>query len=88
MWQPPLRMRNARECLSTPSTSATPVIRGGQASFSGQRYLAQIADGTGGRAYYEGTGNPVSYDAIFKQFKNALQRHISRALTRPGARTW
>jgi hypothetical protein len=47
-------------------------IRGGQASFSGQSYLQQLADGTGGRAYYNGTGNPVSMAPFLTQFKQAV----------------
>jgi hypothetical protein len=47
-------------------------IRGGRASFSGQSYLAQIAEATGGRAYYEGTGNPVSTAPFFKEFQDSL----------------
>ena len=47
-------------------------FRGGQASFSGQSYLSQLADGTGGVAYYEGTGNPVSMDPFLKRFKEAV----------------
>jgi hypothetical protein len=47
-------------------------IRGGSASFSGQSYLQQVADGTGGETYYEGTGNPVSLSPFFKQFLHAL----------------
>lgn len=47
-------------------------VRGDQASFSGQSYLAQLADGTGGRAYYEGTGNPVSIAPYLTQFQHAV----------------
>lgn len=47
-------------------------IRGGRASFSGQSYLAQVADGTGGTAYYQGSGNPVSMEPYLKQFQKAL----------------
>jgi hypothetical protein len=47
-------------------------IRGGQASFSGQNYLQEIADGTGGRAYYTGTGNPVSMAPFLTQFQQAI----------------
>lgn len=43
-------------------------IRGGAASFSGQNYLTEVADGTGGRAYYQGIGSPVSLTPFFKQF--------------------
>ena len=48
-------------------------IRGGGASFSGQSYLQEVADATGGRSYYEGVGNPVSMDPFFKQFIRAVQ---------------
>jgi hypothetical protein len=41
-------------------------------TFSGQSYLAQIADGTGGVAYYQGTGNPVSLAPFLKQFQTAV----------------
>ncbi len=47
-------------------------IHGGRASFSGQSYLAQVADGTGGRAYYESTGNPVSMSPFLSQFQHAI----------------
>jgi hypothetical protein len=47
-------------------------FRGGQSSFSGQSYLQQVADGTGGVAYYLGTGNPVSLAPFLTQFKGAL----------------
>jgi hypothetical protein len=46
-------------------------IRGGRASFSGQGYLSQVSEGTGGRAYYEGTGNPVSLAPFLAQFQHA-----------------
>ena len=44
-------------------------IRGGQASFSGQSYLSQVAEGTGGRAYYQGVGNPVSLQPYLVNFQ-------------------
>ncbi len=47
-------------------------IRGGRASFSGQSYLAQVAEATGGRAYYQGIGNPVSLDPYLKQFEKDI----------------
>jgi hypothetical protein len=43
-------------------------FRGGGASFSGQSYLQQVADGTGGNTYYQGEGNPVSIGPFFKEF--------------------
>lgn len=45
---------------------------GDRTSFSGQSYLAQLADGTGGRAYFEGTGNPVSLSPFLTQFQHAM----------------
>jgi hypothetical protein len=41
-------------------------------SFSGQSYLAQMAEGTGGVAYYQGTGNPVSLAPFLKEFQTAV----------------
>ena len=47
-------------------------FRGERGSFSGQSYLQQVAQGTGGTTYYEGTGSPVSLAPFLKQFQNAL----------------
>ncbi len=47
-------------------------FRGGRGSFSGQSYLQQVAQGTGGRAYYLGTGNPVSLVPFLKQFHDSI----------------
>jgi hypothetical protein len=47
-------------------------FRGGRGSFSGQSYLLQVAQATGGTAYYQGTGSPVSLAPFLKQFQNAL----------------
>jgi len=47
-------------------------FRGGRGNFSGQSYLAQVADGTGGTAYFQGTMNPVSLVPFFKQFEKAI----------------
>ena len=47
-------------------------FRGGRGSFSGQSYLSQVAQGTGGKAYYLGTGNPVSLVPFLKQFQNSI----------------
>ena len=46
--------------------------RGGAASFSGQSYLQQVADATGGRSYYQGTLNPVSLLPYLQEFTHAL----------------
>jgi hypothetical protein len=47
-------------------------FRGGRGNFSGQSYLAQVADATGGTAYFEGNSNPVSLLPFFKQFEKAI----------------
>jgi hypothetical protein len=62
-------------------------IRGGQASFSGQSYLSQIATGTGGRAYYTGTGNPVSMTPFLEQFKRAVAETYVATFGAPGGKT-
>ena len=46
--------------------------RGDSASLSGQGYLRQVADATGGDTYYQGTGSPVSLEPFLAQFKRAL----------------
>jgi hypothetical protein len=47
-------------------------FRGGRGSFSGQSYLQQVAQGTGGTSYYVGTGSPVSLAPFLKQFHDAI----------------
>ncbi len=59
-------------------------IRGGSASFSGQSYLAQVADGTGGRAYYQGTGSPVSLTPYLTEFKRAVAETYIASFNAPG----
>jgi hypothetical protein len=44
----------------------------GRGSFSGQSYLSQVAQGTGGTTYYQGTGSPVSLAPFLKQFQTAI----------------
>lgn len=45
---------------------------GRHGSFSGQSYLAEIAQGTGGTSFYQGTGNPVSIAPYLRQFQDAV----------------
>jgi hypothetical protein len=51
-----------------------PGLRGGrsQAAASGQSRLVQVADATGGRAYYVGFGNPVSTGPFLERFTQSL----------------
>ena len=59
-------------------------IRGGAASFSGQNYLSQVSESTGGRAYFQGTGNPVSMGPFLKQFNNSIAESYTATFTAPG----
>ena len=43
-------------------------MRGGRASFSGQSYLAQVAQATGGESLYNGSILPVDFTPYLKQF--------------------
>lgn len=45
-------------------------MRGG--SFSGQSYLAQIAEATGGQSFYQGSIPPVSFKPYLEQFRRAI----------------
>ena len=47
-------------------------FRGSQASLSGQGYLAQVADATGGSLFYQGSRSPVSMEPFLEQFKGDL----------------
>ncbi len=47
-------------------------IYGGSANNSGQDYLAQIAQETGGISYWEGVGNPVSSAPYLHLFQHAV----------------
>jgi hypothetical protein len=44
----------------------------GRGSFSGQSYLSQVGEATGGQLYNEGTINPVSLKPFFRQFGHDL----------------
>jgi hypothetical protein len=47
-------------------------IRGGSANFSGQSYLKQVSDATGGDTFYQGFGEPVSFQPFLRQFQTEL----------------
>jgi hypothetical protein len=46
--------------------------RGGNGSFSGQSYLQQVAEATGGQSFYQGTITPPSLSPYLKQFNKAI----------------
>ncbi|HUD23162.1 MAG TPA: hypothetical protein VMQ60_10005 [Acidobacteriaceae bacterium] len=47
-------------------------IIGGMADNSGQNYLSQITQATGGVNYWEGVGNPVSTTPFLRSFQDAI----------------
>jgi hypothetical protein len=47
-------------------------IRGGSADNSGQDYLAQLTEGTGGLNLWEGVGSPVSMAPYLSRFQHAV----------------
>jgi hypothetical protein len=47
-------------------------IGGGSADNSGQDYLAQLTEGTGGVNYWQGMGNPVSMAPFLTMFQHAV----------------
>ena len=61
-------------------------IRGSEADNSGQFYLAQITQGTGGLNYWEGIGNPVSLTPFLNQFQHAVAETYIATFTAPAGR--
>lgn len=49
-------------------------IRGGRANFSGQNYLEQVAQATGGESLYLGTFNPPEFTPYLDNFMRDLQQ--------------
>ncbi len=47
-------------------------IRGGLANFSGQSYLNQVAEATGGESFYQGRITPPSLKPYFDEFRKAI----------------
>ncbi len=47
-------------------------IRGGSANTSGQNYLSQVAEQTGGLSLWQGMGNPVSMEPFLDEFRRAV----------------
>ncbi len=46
----------------------------GRGNFSGQNYLSQLAQGSGGISFWQGIGNPVSLDPFLHQFQQAVAK--------------
>ncbi len=47
-------------------------VRGGLANFSGQNYLNQVAEATGGASFYQGRITPPSLAPYFDEFRKAI----------------
>lgn len=61
-------------------------IRGPSADNSGQNYLAQVAQETGGGSLWEGVGNPVSMSPFLAKFQGALAETYIATFNAPGGR--
>lgn len=61
-------------------------IRGGSADFSGQSYLQQLTEGTGGVNLWEGTGNPQSTAPFLDMFQHAVAETYVATFVVPAGR--
>jgi hypothetical protein len=61
-------------------------IRGGSADNSGQNYLSQVAEETGGVSLWTGMGNPVSMGPFLDQFRRAVSETYIATFTAPDGR--
>ena len=60
--------------------------RGNAASLSGQSYLNQVAEGTGGQSYYQGSFTPVTLTPYLKQFTADLsETFVATFNAKPGS---
>lgn len=54
-------------------------------SFVGQSMLARIAEHTGGKSFYMGSGNPVSFDGYFDELLRRFRNQYELGFTLPAA---
>lgn len=59
-------------------------FHGGRGSFSGQSYLQQVADATGGTSFYQGSYSPVSLTPYLDQFEKAVSESYIATFVVPG----
>jgi hypothetical protein len=52
----------------------------------GQNYLSELGDATGGEAYWQGFGSPVSFDPYLKDLSERLRNQYLLGLTADGAK--
>jgi hypothetical protein len=55
----------------------------GMETNAGQSLLLELTDATGGHSYWEGFGNPVSFDPFFKDLRIRLRNQYALAFTAP-----
>jgi hypothetical protein len=55
----------------------------GYANASGQNLLQQVTQATGGNSYWQGMGNPVSFQPYFKDIEKRLQNQFEVGITAP-----
>ena len=60
-------------------------MEGGMADNSGQNYLSQITQATGGVNYFEGVGNPVSTTPYLQRFQRAIAESYIATFNAPAA---
>jgi hypothetical protein len=51
------------------------------ASNAGQNLLVEVADATGGRSFWQGTGNPVSFEPYFEELSRRLRNQYELGFT-------
>ena len=61
-------------------------FRGERGSFSGQSYLSQVSQATGGTAYFQGLGNPVSMKPFLSQFTKAISESYIASFAAPSGK--
>jgi hypothetical protein len=61
-------------------------IIGASANNSGQSYLVELAQGTGGVSYWEGVGNPVSMAPFLKMFQEAMAETYVASFNAPAGK--
>jgi hypothetical protein len=61
-------------------------LRGGRGSFSGQNYLQQVAEATGGESFYMGTITPPSLAPYLSQFDKAIAQSYTVSFNVSAAR--
>jgi len=61
-------------------------IRGPSADNSGQNYLNELAEQTGGQNYWQGIGNPVSMAPYLDQFRRMLSENYIAGFAAPSGR--